>query len=157
MKTYSHPLYEMDWIVEGRLCYWKLWGEFSSSDMVAWDADVVEMLDRLPDDVAFCNGIYDLSDLGRMASLREFLALKSRGHPKVGWTLVIGAIDPIQRFILSAATQVARMRTRFVASLDEAVELLRSVDPTLPALDVEQARAVAAAVDARTAPRRASV
>ncbi|MGQ9907872.1 MAG: hypothetical protein ACUVS2_03450 [Candidatus Flexifilum sp.] len=157
MKTYSHRLYEMDWIVEGRVTYWKYWGDYTHDDLVAWDADAVDMLEHLPDDVVFCHAIYDMTEIRKMAPLRDYLALEARKHPKVGWTLIIGSLGPVQRFILSAATQAMQVRTRFVASLDEAIELLRSVDATLAALDSEQARAVAAAVDARTAAQRASV
>lgn len=28
-KTYSHRLYEMDWIVDRKVGYWKMWGEFT--------------------------------------------------------------------------------------------------------------------------------
>lgn len=153
-KTYSHRQYEMDWIIEERVTYWKYWGDFTRSDLADWDRDAVDMLNHVPDDVAFCHAIYDMSEIRKMAALRDYLSLEARKHPKVGWTIVIGSIGPVQRFILSAATQAMQVRTRFVGSLDDAVELLRSVDATLVTLDSASARAVAAAVDARTEAQR---
>lgn len=153
-KTYSHRQYEMDWIIEERVTYWKYWGDFTRSDLADWDRDAVDMLNQVPDDVAFCHAIYDMSEIRKMAALRDYLSLEARKHPKVGWTIVIGSIGPVQRFILSAATQAMQVRTRFVGSLDDAVELLRSVDATLVTLDSASARAVAAAVDARTEAQR---
>lgn len=154
MKTYSHRLYEMDWIVDGRVSYCKYWGEYTAEDLLEWDRTVVDMLDQLPDEVTFCHAIYDMSEIRRMAPLRDHLGLEVRKHPKVGWTIIVGSLPPLTRFVVAAVTQVMRARTRFVKSLEEAIDLLRSVDPALTTLDIETARAVVEAVDARAKARR---
>lgn len=153
-KTYSHHLYEMDWIVERKVGYWKMWGEFTSADLRIWDGHVTDMLNQAAPETTYMHAIYDLHEVTRLAGLRDYLSLEARKHPKVGWTIIVGSLGTVQRFVLSAATQAMQVRTRFVETLDEAVELLRSVDATLATLDSEAARAVAAAVETRTEMQR---
>jgi hypothetical protein len=49
-------------------------------------------------------------------------------HPSMGWMINVGADSPVMRSIASIVTQVAGIKLRTAASIDEAHEVLRRVD-----------------------------
>lgn len=53
---------------------------------------------------------------------------------RLGWLVIYGVENPLMRFALSTAMQIAGVRSQFVANEGEAVAFLQDVDITLPKL-----------------------
>jgi len=104
-KTYSHSLYEMDWIVPGKLSYWKMWGEFTSADMHIWKGHTDDVIEQVAPDTSYVHAIFNMNEVKKTANLRDYLSSEARDHPKVGWTIIVGSLGSVPRFVLSAVTQ----------------------------------------------------
>lgn len=136
---YQHDVYVMDWVIEGQLLYGRMWGEWGSQDMQKWDVEIQEMLEAARQRDLILHAIWDQSEVKKLASIQDYMRLEARLHPSAGWNVIINSPNAAQKFILSAATQLMKMRLRFVNSLDEAVDLLKSVDYRLETTDVMSA------------------
>lgn len=122
---------ETRWYVEHRLSYTRLWGEVSEQDLKTMDAWLIACMDDSP--ALLVHHIIDTSDVTKPTSARQALQLKAPRHPRMGWSITIGANrNPIVRFLTALVISAARIRYRDVSTLDEALALLHTLDPTLP-------------------------
>jgi hypothetical protein len=53
-------------------------------------------------------------------------------HPNVGWTVVVSKSNPVLNFLAATVTHIIHVNYRMVATPEEALEVLRLVDNTLP-------------------------
>jgi hypothetical protein len=53
------------------------------------------------------------------------------GHPAIGWMIMVGTTNALQRFLLTTITQLANIRTQQTSTLDEARAALERLDPSL--------------------------
>jgi hypothetical protein len=53
-------------------------------------------------------------------------------HPNLGWTVMIGKNNPLAEFFSSVIFQMVRLKFRIVHSMEDAMDILRRVDQTLP-------------------------
>jgi hypothetical protein len=122
------------WLEENRIAYIEIIGDMDEDGMEQFNSHfVTEYLDH---GIAPVHCIIDAKALtGYPQSLRVLRdgTAKSVKHPSTGWIVLIGFDSPVFRFLVTAVTQVLGVRFKQVESLEEAKNVLRKVDQTLPA------------------------
>lgn len=120
------------WLVEGHLILVRMWGAWTDDDLRAFDEHACRILETI--NVPLVHIIFESSELESVPSIKALRDVRSRTHPRAGWSLEVGVHNPILRFVMSAAAQMVKNRIRFFPSLADAVAFIQDVDSTLPDL-----------------------
>jgi hypothetical protein len=120
-------------LVDHHLLFIVTWGKVDSQDLVAYDQNVIRIMDEAS--VPLLHAIYDYTHAEALPSLKDLSTLKSGNHPKVGWSVFVGVPNPFIKFLVSVTVQIMRARLRFVDTFEEAKAFMQEVDSTLPDLN----------------------
>ena len=121
--------YETEYYVDQRVIYNRFTQQMSAEDAEGANSST---LDLLREGDAPVHVIIDVSALDLIAiDLKELTATVDFPRDnKVGWVIVVGD-NPLARIVGSLVMQDGHVKSRFVESLDEAVNILERMDATL--------------------------
>jgi hypothetical protein len=115
---------EIEWLVEGRVCYVSIPEEVDGTDIVAYDKDLIQYLDHATGKIHL---IADLRILHKVPPVRQIAALRHPRHPRLGQILTIGLANNFMgRFFFTMGARVVGIQHIDFASLDEARAYLRA-------------------------------
>jgi hypothetical protein len=123
--------FSIEWYVEDQVLFVKHWGP-SQPDAVRTQMEMMnQQLDRSP--AQSIHVMIDLSDVTKALSVKDFpKAFGSyKTHPKYRWTMMVGQKDPLVRFASTVATNLFRAPLRTFDTNSQAVEFLKTIDPTI--------------------------
>jgi hypothetical protein len=124
--------YRISWLVEGRVILAELSGDLTAEELIPYDRAICQHLDA-----AKAFQVHYLVDTSRvqglpgMNDMKDFSFLR---HPRMGWTAAVGIQSPLVRSVGNFLSKLYKIKARELKSVDEALEFLQSVDPTLPDL-----------------------
>jgi hypothetical protein len=124
--------FEVNWYHEKRVILARIQGDLTMQDLLRYSDAVYEMIDL---GVAPTHLIVDATKIGQFpASLG---AVKNAGrylqHPKTGWNVMIGG--PIVAQVFGGViTRLAKIDYRSARTMEEAIQVLVEVDPSLAGL-----------------------
>jgi hypothetical protein len=107
-------------------------GEVTDQDLFDLDPTIIEYLNSCT--APLVHTIIDHRKGINSPSAKGLTRLHWPKHPKVGWMIMIGMNNPIQRFVVAVATSFFKTRMRMFNTIDEGLAFLNYVDSTLPAL-----------------------
>jgi hypothetical protein len=67
-------------------------------------------------------------------SAKAVTQLEFGKHPRMGWSVLIGATNPLERFVFVIGSNFFKMRSKMLPNMDEALRFLNKMDPSLPPL-----------------------
>ncbi|MEO0560923.1 MAG: hypothetical protein AAF125_02345 [Chloroflexota bacterium] len=124
------------WLVEHKVSYFKYIGDVTLEELQEAAEIGIQMLDESTD-TPLVHTLQDgqamtqfPSNLGQVAKLSR----AAHTHPQMGWSISVGILEPITKFISATVSQIMRSRQRFTDTLPEALTFLNHVDATLPDL-----------------------
>ena len=122
--------YRIQWYVEGRVILEEAFGDVTVEELIRFNAEVTTLI--VDQGIAPVHVIVDLTKVEKYpSSLREVLGTMRQKHPeKVGWMLVVTE-SPIMRFVASTVFQIARLKLRTFATLQQAKGFLAEIDETV--------------------------
>lgn len=127
--------YEVSWLVEKRIIYFHTSGIATIDDVKAGNKKVMAMLEE---GIPFVHLITDSTDVEKVQLGLNDLASVFRdmpASPKMGWSIYISP-KMLDRFFASVTTQLTKSRHREFTTLEDAIAFLRSVDDTLPEIEL---------------------
>src|SRR5262249_22059413 len=121
--------YENGWYFDDRVAFQRIYGNVTIEDLQQNLQSTLLLID------AGTPPVHVISDLREIAKfpmdvnkLKDIFQLPQR--PNMGWTLII-TNNALLRFFTSIVVQIAHTNYKIVTSYEEALDLLRRVDPTL--------------------------
>lgn len=120
------------WLIENRIVYFELFGDVSVEEIAEVSAKFIEMMES--SDSMFVHALHDATHLDKLPKSIGALSGATREawqHPKTGWTVAFNVKNPILAYIGNMMSRIFQTRYRIVSSKQEALALLKSVDPTL--------------------------
>lgn len=122
--------YSMDWIIDKRVLHVVLAGELDSDTI----RDMVEQSRKMTHEGI--HPIHAIADATRAESVPKYInqivkQFKGVQAEDTGFTVII-ANSLLTRFFAQLLLKVMRLEMRFAADVDEALVILRQIDPTLP-------------------------
>ena len=132
------PLH-LSWYLENRVLLVVNEGESTDQDMFELDKQTLEYFDQ--SDAPQIHMIIDTTKDKFAPSAKAVTQVKFAKHPRMGWTVLIGATNAFERFIFVIGSNFFNMRSKMLTNRDEALRFLNKIDITLPPLsdDLEQA------------------
>lgn len=128
---------QMGWLMENRVMVLRFEGVISDEDIDMMDEFVTRSYDNSPQPTVHL--IADTRAITVQSSLKKTLRMKCVRHARRGWTITIGALhNTTSRFIVGAITSMFQIRHRDQEGLEEALEALQRVDPSLPKLQLPE-------------------
>jgi hypothetical protein len=121
--------YEISWLVEQRLILITFNGVLTQEDLFALSKDAFDMAE------AGTAPVHSISDGTHMTAtevgIGDLKKVMGNRSTKSGWSVTVtpGRMD---RFLASIANQLLGMKSRHFATLQEAIDFLKDIDPTLP-------------------------
>ncbi len=132
--------YTIDWYIDRRVTYLQFYGQVVLEDVRGINADSIAFQEA---GIPLVHMIIDISRVEKfptnLAAIREMM--KKQGDSEtVGWVLIVGADNPVIRFIASIITQLSgeNIHFRLIDSLNDAVDFLHEHDATLRNLNPVQ-------------------
>jgi hypothetical protein len=122
--------YEISWRMDRRIINIRIFGEFTLEQLHAYDKELTGYLDLCT--VPLVHVIYDLTQSTRLPALRHIAALPSGRHPRLGWAVAVGEMNPLTRAVVTMAAAIFRLRFRILARMEEVSPFLYRMDATLP-------------------------
>ena len=123
---------QLSWYLENRVMQIVNQGELRDQDLFDLDGSAIQYMEQCS--VPLVHLIIDHRLGSNSPSAKGLMQLKWPKHPKMGWIVMIGLANPLQRFVTAVASNFFKTRLRMVNTLDEALDFLNEVDSTLPAL-----------------------
>jgi hypothetical protein len=121
--------YENGWYVGNRIAFQRIYGNVTIEDLQQNLQSTLVLIDTGTPPV---HVISDLREIVKFPmnvnQLKEVFQLPER--PNMGWTVII-TNNALLRFFTSIIVQIARTNYKIVTSYEDAVDLLRRIDPTL--------------------------
>jgi hypothetical protein len=122
--------YQMNWIVDKRVMHIVIEGEL---DVTLIQQMVAQSRTMSQEGIS---PIHAITDATRAESIPKYISTIIKEFQDVkaeddGYTVII-ATSPVTRFFAQMLLKTLRLEVRFVADIDEALYVLRHVDPTLP-------------------------
>jgi hypothetical protein len=119
---------ETSWYVEKRIFYQRFYGVVTLDD---FPASMAQTEAHIAAGTPPVHAIADLRDIEKYPPLFRLSRIARRTQfDGMGWTIIL-VTNPILRFIGSMLTQFMVSNYRTVATLEDAVEFLRTYDSTL--------------------------
>jgi hypothetical protein len=124
--------YRLNWLIPGRVILLELGGIVNEDSMYECDNRVVEMLDDGDADADLIHQVLMLHEIDTSPNLRMLSHMIVPKHPRNGWLMAVGGTHRGNQFVGNLTVHLNRLRARPAASIEEALEFLYHVDPTLP-------------------------
>lgn len=123
-----------NWIEDGKIAYIELIGDFDEEGVTKFNTFWAE--NYLSKGNPPVHTIIDASGLTNypknLGMLREGSSISVK-HPHAGWVLMVGfSSNPVLKFLSSAVSQVLGVKFKQVESLDDAKDVLRRINDTVP-------------------------
>ena len=128
--------YVFEWGVPDRVGCFDLGEIYSLEDANHLKVQMLEMLEHatLPLHIMF--DISTLKQFPKRMNAETWAMAEWMRHPKLGWLIVINKdTNPMANFLVSAVGKTIGVKTRFVKSPEEALEILARTDMTLSAMN----------------------
>jgi hypothetical protein len=119
----------LEWLMNNRVAYTVFSGLPDMGLIHAAERDLIQGMDAssLP-----VHAVLDIRELIRFPPLIECIRSPYVKHERRGWIIIIGLSEkPLFRVLANSLINGLRLSARSVDSLDEALAVLRSVDPSL--------------------------
>jgi hypothetical protein len=123
---------QLSWYLENRVMLLVNHDQNTDQDMLAIDQPMINYLNQ--SNAPLVHVIMDNIGSTYTPSIKVLKTLQYPKHPRLGWLILIGLINPFQRFIAAVVTTFFKTRLRMVNTMDEALDFLNEVDSTLPEL-----------------------
>jgi SepF-like predicted cell division protein (DUF552 family) len=122
--------YRIQWYVEGRVILEEAFGDVTIEELVRFNAEVTALI--VNEGIAPVHVIVDLSKVEKYpSSLREVLGTMRQKNPeKVGWMMIVTE-SPVMRFVASTVFQLARLKLRTFATMQQAKMFLAEIDESV--------------------------
>lgn len=124
--------YQITWYVEGRVVLSQHLHTATPADVAQMDVEYLALLEQA--DVPLVHFIFDMSQQDSVPDLKTMANMQFTKHPRMGWSIVVGTLNPITRFLVSTVAQINKARFRSFTTLEEALRFLQDIDASLPDL-----------------------
>ncbi|MBI1258327.1 MAG: hypothetical protein GC204_12715 [Chloroflexi bacterium] len=124
--------HQISWIIPQRVILIQLSGVVEEAGFREHDLKVLQMLEAGDPNAALIHEILLLDKLENSASIRMMMSLSYPKHPRTGWMIAVGVKNPITKMVGNIATQILKVRTREMPTVEEALAFLFDIDSTLP-------------------------
>ena len=123
--------YKTQWVIQDRLVYGQLSGDMTVEDMTVFNQENEAILEEGVPLVHFLIHDADLTSvpisLGTLSNVLSFI----KGE-NLGWVVTIGEGSfRMGEFLSATLARIAQVRYKRVATLQEAIDFLQPLDPTL--------------------------
>jgi hypothetical protein len=125
--------YEMSWLKENRIIFVRVYGKFTVKELALYEKELTSYLDAST--VPLVHVIGDLTGSIWLPGLKHLVTLPSGNHPRLGWAIIVGTMNPVERTLLRLTAAFFRLRFRVFASMEDIIPFLQQMDPTLPAME----------------------
>ena len=124
--------YRISWYLEGRVVITEHFQAVTPEDVAQMDKEYVAHLEQ--SDAALVHFLFDLRQHDSVPDLKTMSHMEFTKHPRFGWTIVVGNINPITRFLVSTVAQINKARFRSFTTMEDALLFLQEMDSSLPDL-----------------------
>ncbi len=124
--------YQISWYVEGRVVLSEHLQAATLEDVARMDAEYLVLLEQ--SDAPLVHFIFDMSQQDSVPDLKTMSSMQFTKHPRFGWSLVVGHLNPITRFLVSTVAQINKARFRSFTHREDALRFLQEMDSSLPDL-----------------------
>lgn len=118
--------YEISWYDPSKIVVLKGTSTISAEDLAEADARVNAFLTSSSGDRVHV--IIDDANVERMPGVATTLKLKALEHPKMGWTVLVGQNDKVNRMMYTITCHLRGLPLYFADSFEEAVTFLGKVE-----------------------------
>jgi hypothetical protein len=129
---------QLNWYLENRVLLLTGDGESSDQDLLDLDQPMINCLNQC--NVPLVHLIIDQRNAPPIpaskvaAQIKVATQLKWPKHPRYGWAIMIGKMNPLQRLVVTVASNFFKARQRSFETMKEGLDFLNEVDSTLPDL-----------------------
>ena len=123
---------QVGWLLEKRVILTYNEGVVADEDMFANEQPILDYLNECT--VPLVHMIVDHRKGIGTPSSKALAQLRWPKHPRMGWMILVGMANPLQKFVVTGASNFFKTRMRMMNTMDEALDFLNEVDSTLPAL-----------------------
>ena len=130
-------MYNVKWYVNQRVIYAEIKGKMTIDELAMFSRHLRRFyLDKGTGPVHAIVNTQEIIDYPKQIAQIRFALKRILEHPNKGWTCVIqGYRSPTLQFLTSAIAQMSNIKLRYVSCIDEALNTLKKVDPTLLTTD----------------------
>lgn len=121
---------EYQWLVEGRIVVFGGNGNISAEDIEKENEILTEFFEQGTGPLVHVIG--DDRNLTEFPPLSTLLSVEWLQHEKLGFFIIVGMSNVIDRMKSHMATNKHQVRFRLVDTMEEALEILEFADPSLP-------------------------
>lgn len=125
------------WLIEGRVLVTVYEGKVTRHDLERAMVIVYQMISK----EGSPKGVHVISDGRKKTAIANTLkhpptvrdiTRKVHRHPRLRWSIIVDPdVDIVLAFILTSIAEAGNEKQRFVATMENAIEFLESIDPTL--------------------------
>jgi hypothetical protein len=126
--------YKVGWLLENKIILVVGSGVFTIEDSLGNMREAAALAEQAAP--ILLHGIINMLDVTKQPSLAEQFSTRHQVivPPNHGWTIIVSKPNSLIRFITSVTIQLFNLRFRMVGSMEEALDLLQKLDPSLPDL-----------------------
>jgi hypothetical protein len=120
---------ENEWYIEGRIAITRLIGDLTAEELKRSAENGTQMIER--DGVMPVYSIVDMSRIGRFPmKVSDVFSISGQGNsPKLKWIIVHSIPNRLISFLAGTFTHALRLNFRVVDNFEDALEMIRRVDP----------------------------
>jgi len=123
--------FRVDWYIPGQIVYTVIWGEQTVADGRQANAALVKLLQD--GQLGATHVLVDVNDFQKspigIGLIRDNVA--GFRHPNMGWLIPIGNPNPLIRLVGVMTARLFNLRFRPFATIEQALEYLEAIDPTI--------------------------
>jgi hypothetical protein len=123
----------VSWLLEDRIIFNQMVGAMTKEEMPAFNDQMLSYFDQSTQPV-----VHNLVDMRYMDSFPSVIQIQKHftfpSHPKMGWGVFVGISNPVARMTLAIGPQMFKLHFRHVKTIEEALDLFKFIDRTLPDL-----------------------
>jgi hypothetical protein len=123
----------MEWLIQDRIMLASVEGEVTADDFRATNTIGFELSETVAHDLPV-HTIMDGRAMTKVPNMAEMLTIKFKHPRNTGWVVLILSTNRLFKFMGSTFSQMIGIHFRIVETWQDAVDILASVDPTLPDL-----------------------
>ena len=132
-KRTKRMAFSMSWYIPDRVMLLKLSEHVTADDVKQMDQVVMDNRSVAGRMVHQCIDVTEMTKPPSLGALRQHAHETDEGD---GYVIVIGTINRMVQFVLLSIAQVKNIRLIVVPTLDQAIEELRALDPSLRSIGV---------------------
>lgn len=118
------------WYLENRIILAHVADDNTIEDLAVINKAIVQYLEQ---GTAPIHLLIDVTEMGsipsNIAKIKQTFTYLD--HPSIGWSLFIGHMNAIEKFIVSITTQMSKLDAKTVDTIEDAIAVLNRVDATL--------------------------